>query len=110
MHNIAENRCIVAIYFNSPLFRYDALDPKRNDSDDDKSNRIGIRREGVVDVLTAIVVGVGIVVVGHYRMECLVIVSLSLSLVAINQCTQCICILLFALSDFFGILLVSYWR
>ena len=65
---------------NSPLFRYDALNPKRNNGDDDQSNRIGIRREGAVDVLTAIVIGVGGIVVGHYRMECLVIVSLSLSL------------------------------
>ena len=76
---------------NSPLFRYDALNPKRNNGDDDQSNRIGIRREGAVDVLTAIVVGVGIVV-GHCRRrmeEFLVgLLSHSLSLASGHQSTS----------------------
>ena len=61
---------------NSPLFRDDALNPKRNNGDDDQSNRIGIRRESAVHVLLAATVGVGIVV-GHYRV---VVIRLSLSL------------------------------
>ena len=71
---MVHNLCIVGIYYlgitrNSPLFRHDALNPKRNNGDDDQSNRVDVRRESAVEIVLAATVGVSRVV-GHCRDEC----------------------------------------